>query len=62
MANTRSPNYPVIGLPESIKKARKIWAGHHGKMSREVAVKHMGYNTLDGSPWESFPPSVSLVF
>jgi hypothetical protein len=50
MAKPRSPNYPVIGLPDAIKKARKIWdKERHGKMSREVAVKHMGYNTLNGA-------------
>jgi len=50
MAKTRSPNYPVIGLPDALKRARQVWdKEHHGKMSQEVAVKHMGYNTLNGA-------------
>lgn len=50
MAKTRSPNYPAIGLPDAIKRARMVWEKErHGKMSQEVAVKHMGYNTLNGA-------------
>lgn len=50
MAKTRSPNYPAVGLPEAIKRARMIWdKERHGRMSQDVAVKHMGYNTLNGA-------------
>jgi hypothetical protein len=45
----RSPNYPTIGLPEAIKKIKAIYQQERrSSMPSEVAVKHLGYTSLNG--------------
>lgn len=49
MARNRSPQYPSIGLPEAIKKARLVWErDYQTKLPREVIAEHMGYKSLNG--------------
>ena len=50
MERKRSPRYPSIPLEEAVALARKIHAkdGMH-VVEREVAVRHMGYTTLNGA-------------
>lgn len=49
MARVRSPNYPAIGLPAAIEKARAIHKGE-GKnaVPREALAKLIGYGGLNG--------------
>ena len=49
MARVRSPNYPAIGLPAAIEKARAIHKGE-GKNSvpRDALAKLLGYGGLNG--------------
>jgi len=50
MAKTRSPNYPALSLGDALDQARKIYAkDHRASIPREVAAKHMGYGSLNGT-------------
>lgn len=50
MARVRSPNYPIISLPEAIDRVRKVYDKEHlHKASPEVVCKAMGYNGANGS-------------
>lgn len=51
---THSPDYPAIGLPEAIERARRL----HGKIQnlpapREIVVKGLGYSSLNGASMSS---------
>lgn len=47
---TRSPNYPAISLPDAIEKVTTLYQNQHTHGApREVAVKSMGYNSLNGA-------------
>jgi len=49
MARVRSPNYPAIGLPEAIERARKIYEKEHThKAASDVVAKAIGYSGLNG--------------
>lgn len=49
MARTRSPNYPALSLPKAVARIREVYACQHlTPESREVVVKHMGYNSVNG--------------
>src|SRR5438477_144269 len=46
----RSPNYPALSLPDAIEKAAALYRVQHTHAApREVAVRGMGYNTLNGA-------------
>jgi hypothetical protein len=46
----RSPNYPALSLPEAIDKVTALYRAHHTHPApREIAVRGMGYNTLNGA-------------
>jgi hypothetical protein len=46
----RSPNYPSLSLPVAIDKVSSLYATQHTHAApREVIVKGMGYNTLNGA-------------
>jgi hypothetical protein len=46
----RSPNYPALSLPDSIEKTTALYRAQHTHSApREVAVRGMGYNTLNGA-------------
>jgi hypothetical protein len=46
----RSPNYPAISLPEAINRVTALYrAVHTHAAPRDVAVKGMGYNSLNGA-------------
>lgn len=46
----RSPNYPALSLPEAIEKVTVLYKNQHTYGApREVAVKSMGYNSLNGA-------------
>lgn len=46
----RSPNYPAISLPHAIEKVTTLYQNQHTHGApREVAVKSMGYNSLNGA-------------
>ncbi|MFQ6027598.1 MAG: hypothetical protein ACE5Q6_08915 [Dehalococcoidia bacterium] len=50
MATRRSPNYPSMELSSAIDAVKKIYAKEgRSEMAQEVAVKAMGYNTLNGA-------------
>lgn len=50
MATMRSPNYPSDGLGEVLQMARRLWdKENRTAVSAEVAVKAMGYQTLNGT-------------
>jgi hypothetical protein len=45
----RSPNYPAISLPESIKDARRVFAAEKRTvLSQESAAHALGYKSLSG--------------
>ena len=47
---TRSPNYPALSLPEALKRVRLIYQAQHTHAApREVVVKSMGYNGINGA-------------
>jgi hypothetical protein len=47
---TRSPNYPSLSLREAIEKVAILYQNQHTHSApREVAVKSMGYGSLNGS-------------
>ena len=49
MTKARSPGYPVIGLREAIDKVSAVYReDYQNPIPRAVAVKHMGYNGLNG--------------
>jgi hypothetical protein len=49
MAKIKSPNYPAIGLSESINLIRKLWDKEKKTaVTPEVAVTAIGYVTLNG--------------
>src|SRR5437867_4237213 len=49
MAKKRSPNYPAIGLRETIELAQRMWAKEHDTaVPMEVAAKALGYKGLSG--------------
>jgi hypothetical protein len=46
---TRSPGYPLIDLKEAITKALVLWEkDHQNSIPREVAYKHLGYESQGG--------------
>jgi hypothetical protein len=46
----RSPNYPALSLPDAIEKVEALYRAQHTHTApREVAVKGMGYNSLNGA-------------
>lgn len=46
----RSPNYPAISLPEAVARVTAMYkALHTHPAPREVAVRGMGFNTLNGA-------------
>jgi hypothetical protein len=46
----RSPNYPAFGLPEAVQKVANIYKEMHTHSGpREVIVKGMGYNSINGA-------------
>jgi hypothetical protein len=46
----RSPRYPVISLPEALKRAVRVWKrDRRNKIPKEVVAEHMGYTTLNGA-------------
>jgi hypothetical protein len=46
----RSPNYPALSLPDALDKVLAFYRNLHGHSApREVAVKAMGYNSLNGA-------------
>jgi hypothetical protein len=46
----RSPNYPALSLPDAIEKVTALYHAHHTHSApRGVAVKGMGYNSLNGA-------------
>lgn len=46
----RSPNYPALSLPDAIEKVTALYRLQHTHSApREVAVKSMGYNSLNGA-------------
>lgn len=46
----RSPNYPALSLPEAIEKVTTLYRNQHTHSApREVVVKSMGYNSLNGA-------------
>jgi hypothetical protein len=49
MAKTRSPQYPAIGLKESIEKVSAVYnRDYQAPTQRDVIASHMGYNSLNG--------------
>ncbi len=49
MARSRSPNYPAIGLGQTIEAAKALWAKEQRTaVPPEVAVKAWGYKSLSG--------------
>lgn len=50
MSRQRSPRYPAIGIAEAIDAARRIYkADGKYQIDREVAVRHLGYSSLNGA-------------
>ncbi|MCT8161258.1 hypothetical protein [Pseudoruegeria sp. SHC-113] len=50
MARQRSPRYPSYAVGDAIDYARKIYNGDGmHPMDREVAVRHLGYTSLNGA-------------
>ena len=50
MARQRSPRYPSYSVGDAIEYARKIYDGDGmHPMDREVAVRHLGYTSLNGA-------------
>ena len=46
----RSPNYPALSLPDAVERVTTLYRNQHNHAApREVAVKSMGYNTLNGA-------------
>lgn len=46
----RSPNYPALSLPDAIEKVMALYRAQHTHSApREVAVRGMGYNSLNGA-------------
>ncbi len=46
----RSPNYPIISLPDAVDRARRIYDKEHlHKADPEVICKAMGYTGVNGS-------------
>jgi hypothetical protein len=46
----RSPNYPALSLPDAISKVTALYKAQHTHSApREVAVRGMGYNSLNGA-------------
>jgi hypothetical protein len=46
----RSPNYPALSLPDALEKVATLYRNQHTHAApREVAVKSMGYNSLNGA-------------
>lgn len=49
MGNMRSPNYPAIGLHDSIQRVRSLWAKEkRTPVPPDVAAKAIGYSSLSG--------------
>ncbi len=49
MARVRSPNYPVLSLPEAIKSVTAVHAAEqHLAAPKEVVAKHLGYTSFHG--------------
>jgi len=49
-SRTRSPNYPMIALPEAIKRARQVYEKEHThRTSPEVVAIAIGYTGLNGT-------------
>src|SRR5258708_6197968 len=49
MAKARSPAYPTIGLKEAIDGVSRIYKeDYQNPIPRELAARHMGYNSLNG--------------
>jgi hypothetical protein len=47
----RSPSYPLITLDKALKNTKKLWEREETKsMSKEAAVKHLGYESYEGHP------------
>jgi RNase P/RNase MRP subunit POP5 len=47
---TRSPNYPVISLPDAIGRVQTVYSKEHTHPStREVIAKALGYSSLNGA-------------
>jgi hypothetical protein len=50
MARVRSPNYPLISLPEAIARTKTIHdKERHMAAPKEVLAKHLGYSGLNGA-------------
>lgn len=50
MAKTRSPEYPAIGLPEAIEKAKLVFdKDYQNRLPKNVIAAHMGYKSLSGA-------------
>src|SRR5271155_5888309 len=46
----RSPNYPSLSLPEALEKVKLVYERQHTYGApREVVVKSMGYNGINGA-------------
>jgi hypothetical protein len=46
----RSPNYPALSLPDAIEKVTALYRVQHTHSApREVVVRGMGYNSLNGA-------------
>lgn len=46
----RSPNYPSLSLPDAVQKVRLVYQNQHTHGApRDVVVKSMGYNSLNGA-------------
>lgn len=47
---TRSPNYPVLSLPDAIERIQTVYNKEHNHPStREVIAKALGYSSLNGA-------------
>lgn len=50
MARVRSPNFPIMGLPEALTKIATIFEREHQMpASREAIAAHLGYSGLNGT-------------
>lgn len=50
MARVRSPNYPLLSLPEALQRVKTIHSiERHLAAPREVIAKHLGYSGLNGA-------------
>jgi hypothetical protein len=46
----RSPNYPIIGLEEAVRRVRRLYqAEGQTDVPREAALKHLGYDADSGT-------------